>query len=288
MQVAVLGQGARAAAHHAWYAQTGVTVLPAVASPADEMPSADLYHLCDEGPGRRRLLGVLLRRRRVAVLVAGPLSADPAEALRLARLAVRRRSALAVTGGWRWVPAFARLRELVAGGILGVVRRVEVSVQAASGGDGEERWGALDLGWWLAGAGAIAADAAERAAGRFHAGAAEVLARVATGNQGGPPTWTVAIEADLGQAAAEAAFAPWLPGQVCRLQAVSVALAGRRRELAAPEADPVASELAAVLARQQAGLPWLGVCLAEQAAVLSGLVAAGGNRDAAGKSLPCG
>lgn len=283
MQVAVLGQGPRAAAHRAWYAGRGVTLLSGDDSPGAALPAAELYHLCEEAPDGLRPLRALLRRRRVAVLVAGPLSPDPAEAARLARQALQRRSALATTGGWRWVPAFARLRELVAGGIVGVVRRVDVAVTAAPDRQAETRWGAIDLGWWLAGDGPLAASAG----GTFGAGAAQVTVRVAPGAEGDESVWSVALDADLGQAAAETTFAPWRPGSVCRNAAAWLAPAGRRRELSLPAADPVAGELAAVLARQGAGLAWLGVCQAERAGAIGGLVGAVPS-DRAGKTPGCG
>jgi hypothetical protein len=109
---------------------------------------------------------------------------------------------------------------------------------------------------------------------RFRAGEAEVMVQVAEDSGETEPGWAVSLAADLGQAAAQASFLPGLPGRDCHSQSASVTRSGRQRALPVPHADPVASELAAVLARQRAGQPWLALCLADRAATLAALLAA--------------
>jgi predicted dehydrogenase len=270
MQVAVLGHSERAEAHRDWYRRAGVAVVPAAAD-AGPAAEADLYDLCDAGALSSRVLGGLLRRRRLALLVAGNIAAVPGEVERLAQAAARRRHTVAVVGGWRWVPAMARLRELVVGGTLGTVRAVDVRVAAAPAQASEVFLGALDLGLWLAAAEAPVAESAELLAVAFRAGAASVTVRMAEDATVAEPTWTVHLAADLGQAAANAQFLPGTAGRDCRRQMATVTRDGRPRELLLPTADPAGSELAAVLARLRTGQPWLAVCLAERAAALARL-----------------
>lgn len=269
MQVVVLGQGERAQAHRDWYRRAGMDLVPAADPDAGPLPGADLYHLCAEGDEGLPALTAVWRGRRRAVLVSGCFPGTAAEALRQARRAARQRCAAAVAGGWRWVPAFARLRELTAGGTLGTVRHVEASVSAPRGANAAELvLAAMDLGLWLAEPGDPVPESSDAATVRFRAGEAAVTVRLAEVPDAGDPHWALALEADLGRAAASARFLPGYPGHGCREQSAAVLRQGRWRTLTVPDTDPAACELAVLLTRQRAGEPWLGLCTLERAAVL--------------------
>lgn len=259
MQVAVIGEGERAAARVAWYRRLGVTVLP-VAVAAVAVPEADLYDLCAAATDAPPVLGALLRRRRAAFVLSPALIAQPAAAARLARALARRRCSAALVGGWRFVPAFARLRELASSGVLGAVRSVRVDVSAAPGELAEALPAALDLGAWLAGEGVAEPESASANALRLVVGGTHVEVVLDSAAEAAEPRWSVTVDAELGQAVGAACFRPGLPGQRCGPQSAQVTLAGRVRPIALPSADPAGGELAAMLARQRAGLPWLAVC----------------------------
>lgn len=269
LRVLVLGQGERAEAHRAWYRHAGVDLVGAGAAEAGEIPAALLYDLCAEPAERQRALAVLLRRRHAAVLLAGRVAATAAAAGHLVAAARRCRCCLAVTGGTRFVPAWARLRELVCGGILGAVREVRVQISAAPALAAEALSAGMDLGLWLAGDAPPLAEGATAGYVSFRSGLAQITVETPQATAPGRPAWHVTLVADLGQAAARAVFDLGLPGRRCQDQAVVVTLAGgRTRVLDVPTADPAGSELAAVLCRQGAGRPWLALCPAERAARL--------------------
>ena len=110
MRVLVLGQGERAAAHCAWYRAAGIEVLERGADDGRDLPAAALYDVCSEPAERQPALGTLLRRRHAVVLLAGCVAGTAAAAAQLVAAARRRRCHLAITGGTRFVPAWARLR----------------------------------------------------------------------------------------------------------------------------------------------------------------------------------
>lgn len=271
MRVAVIGEGGQAEAHVAWYRQAGLEVLPVAPAASADLAEADLYHLCGDLGERAAVVGAVLRRRRVALLLSGAVVARAADAERLARAVVRRRGRAALVGGWRFVPAFARLRELVSGGILGAIRSVRLEVRVPVDELAATRPAALDLGWWLAGDGAAEAQSSGPANTCFQAGTAVVDVTVCTGAPGATAQWSVALVAELGEAVGSASFVASWPGRPGGPQSLQVTLGGRTRPLAVPAADPCGGELGAVLAREAAGLPWLAVCGAERLARLAAL-----------------
>ena len=246
MRVAVMGAGEAAAAQSHWYRQAGHDV--GVSPGLDEAClTADLIDLCLDGALSEGAWRALLRHRR-PVLARGAAAPLGSVAVRRARLAALGR--LAVVGGWRFVPAFARLREFVVGGILGRVRAVRVEVSAPDAAAGC-RPGALDLGLWLAG------DAPDAVAVACHPAATAL------------GLWTVTLEAERGQARAAAAFAIDRAGRRCRDQRLEVTLDGRRRAFPdLPDTDPAGNELGATLARLATGQPWLGLCSGSALAAL--------------------
>ena len=269
MRVTVIGEGERAEAHRAWYRQAGVDLVAAGGDHGQELPEAALYDVCGEPEERQQALGLLVRRRHAAILLVGRLAPSAEAAARLVGVARRGRCDLAVTGGTRFVPAFARLRELVCGGILGTVREVRVQVTTAPAWAAEVQLAGMDLGLWLAGDDAPPVAGCTTPGGTdFRAGATQVAVVVTVDAAQAGTAWQVASAADLGQAVAQAVFHPGLPGACCRGQALAVTLAGRQRLIGVAAADPAGNELGAVLARQAAGLPWLGLCPAERAARL--------------------
>lgn len=270
MKVVVIGQDERASAHLAWFRQAGVAVLAAAPADPAALPEADLYDLCGDLAEGSGVVGALWRRRRAGVLLDGAVLAQIADPAALARAASRRRAGTALVGGWRFVPAFARLQELVAGGILGRMQTVRVDVRTPPAGLAEALPGAVDLAWWLAGDGVPVPQASGPGWVRFQAGSAMVDVAVSSGEPTGESRWTAALVADLGQAAGSAAFAPGLPGRHCQAQSVQITLAGHSRRVGVPVADPAGSELGAIVARHAAGLPWLAVCNGDRlAAVLA-------------------
>jgi predicted dehydrogenase len=268
MRVVVIGEGERAAAHRLWYRQAGVELVQAGGDEAMELPVAALYDLCAEAEERRHALDRLLRRRHAAVLLAGCVASTADAALRLVTAARRRRCELVVTGGARFVPAMARLREFVCGGILGAIREVHIQVVMPSVLAAEAMAAGMDLGLWLAGDAAPVAESATPGRTSFQAGTARVMieGRVDAAQEG--TAWRAGIMADLGQALGAAVFHPGLPGRACQHQSLVITLSGRQRCFELPDADPAGNELAAILARQAAGLPWLALCTAERAARL--------------------
>jgi hypothetical protein len=273
--VTVIGQNRRAAAHRAWYRQTGADLVPASRSAGAHLPAAALYDLCAEPDEREQALRALLRQRRTAVLLAGRVAGSAAAAARLVSVARRQRCSAVVTGGARFVPAFARLRELVCGGILGVVRDVRVQIRAAPAFAPEALPAGMDVGLWLAGDGMPVAGTTTAAGTSFVAGAAQVTvaSQVERGQDG--TAWQIDIRAELGRASASAVFPPGLPGKPCGEQSVTVDLGGRQRRLEVPPADPAGNELAAIFARLAGGRPWLALCTAERAARLLAVLEAG-------------
>jgi predicted dehydrogenase len=283
MRVTVIGQGERAEAHRAWYRHAGVELAQAIGDDARELPAAAIYDLCAEPEERQHLLGLVLRRPRAAVLLAGRVAATADGAARLVAAGRRRRCVMAVTGGTRFVPALARLRELACGGTLGTVREARLQVTTAPALAAEAWFAGLDLGLWLADEASPVADSATLNGMSFQAGEARVTVEVTVEAGRLDTAWRVAIAADLGQAVGNAVFRPGLPGQGCRDQALVVTRSGRQRRLELPEADPAGNELAAVLARLAAGLPWLALCMAERAAGLLAVLEAGAGKVSAAR-----
>ena len=268
LRVMVIGQGERAEAHRLWYRQAGVELLEFAGDDGRELPAAALYDLCSEPAERQSVLGLLLRRRHAVALLAGCVAGTATAAAHLVAAARRRRCHLAVTGGTRFVPAWARLREFVGGGILGAVREVRVEVSAPPALAAEAVASAMDLGLWLAGDAAPVADRATPGSVSFLAGSARIAVEGRTEPAQAGLAWRVTLAADLGQASGTAAWHPGLPGRCCGEQSLRITLGGRSRTLELPTADPAGNELAAILARQGAGLPWLALCAAERAARL--------------------
>jgi hypothetical protein len=268
LRVLVVGQGERAAARCAWYRAAGIAVLEGGPDDRQEFPSAALYDLCSEPAERQRALRQLLRRRHAAVLVAGPLAATAEAAAHLVAAARRQRCRLAIMGGTRFVPAWARLQEFVGGGIMGAVREVQVQVTSTPGQAAEAWSAAMNLGLWLAGDGVPVAEQTTPASTSFLAGSARIRVAGRTDGTAAATTWHVTLVADLGQAVAATVYDLGLPGRQCRDSSLEVTLGGRRRRLELPAADPAGNELAALLIRLGAGLPWLALCAADRAASL--------------------
>lgn len=238
MRVAVMGNGDSAAAQSCWYRQAGQEVV-STTTLDEACLTADLIDLCLDGPLSEGAWRALLQRRAM-VLARGAAAPLGSAVVRRARLTALGR--LAVVGGWRFVPAFARLRELVVSGVLGRVHAVQVEVSAAAP-TAAWRPGALDLGLWLAGDSASAATLVCRAV----ATAADL--------------WAVTLEADRGQARAGAGFALDRAGRRCHGQRLEVTVDGRPRAFAdLPDGDPAGNELGAVLTRLVNTRPWLGLC----------------------------
>ena len=144
----------------------------------------------------------------------------------------------------------------------------------------------MDLGLWLAGDAAPVADSATAHCTSFQAGTARVTVESTVDATQAGTAWRLAIVADLGQAVAQAAFHPGLPGRWCRDQSLVVTRSGRARRIEVPEADPAGSELGAVLARQAAGEPWLALCMAERAARLLAVLEEGAGKVSAAQAGP--
>lgn len=264
----VLGDGERAEAHRAWYRQAGLELVPPGRGDGADLPEAAVYDLCLDPEKQPPVLGLLLRRRHAAILLAGRVAATAAAAARLAATAQRRRCSVAVSGGLRFVPAMARLRELVCGGSCGAVREVVVELRVSPAAAPEARLAGLDLGVWLAGDALLTAAGAAGARISVQAGTAQVALDTTLAAAQPGAAWRVRLAADLGHALATASTAPGLPGRPCRDQTLLLTIAGRTRRLDLPEADAAGSELAALVARRAAGQPWLGLCSVERAARL--------------------
>lgn len=276
MKVVVIGQGERASAHLAWFRQVGVAVLAVAPADLAALSDADLYDLCGDQAEWSGVVGALLRRRRAGVLLDGAVLARIADPAALARAVSRRRAGTGLVGGWRFVPAFARLRELVAGGILGRMQTVRLDVRTHPAGVAEALPAAVDLAWWLAGDGVPVPQASGPGWVRFQAGSAMVDVAVSPGETTGESGWTAGLVADLGQASGSAAFVPGLPGRRCQAPPVQVTLAGHSRRVGVPVADPAGSELGAIVARHAAGLPWLAVCSGDRLGAVLALAAGQG------------
>ena len=232
--IAIIGADSPTAALAQWFTRRGWSVCTAAAGDAAGLPPADLYALCLAAKAREAMLRVLLRRGGAAILLGGlsGIAADAAQ--RLATAARKRKCPLAVAGSWRFVPACARLREWSAGGALGNIHRVEISLDGSAGATADRVFAAADLAGWLMGdatPGPLAGRIAATGDGlRLVAGATP--AEMPSAFAAAPPvSLHVAVEGTCGQAQA-AVQANWSSaGLLVEAQTVTGTLQGRRRLL---------------------------------------------------------
>jgi len=274
----IIGSGTAAAAHDAWFRQRGwestVCAEPEALRRCDVIGS--LCVVCLPCEDRGPCLKVLLAHRQVQMIVVGSPGGDGEDAQRLWQAIKRRKGCAAVTGGWRFVPAFARIREVVSGATIGKVTDLEVRVVSPPNQPREGLFAGLDLGCWLAD------DVRPAAARTTVTGTGDLMVSLAPPScirvhwSSDPETtqtsMSLVLTAENGQATASACFSLGLPGAGPVQQTGHLSAAGTPRPTPLPVADAVATELGAVAGFVEQALPWHGVCTLEYAARLAAVL----------------
>lgn len=273
MTVTVAGAGPLAEAHAAWYSRRGCSCLRLPDPWQGPAAPCDLVDLCPEETVPGDPPAALAQRSRAPLLIPGSVLGGVEVAARLARAARRARRPVVVTGGWRLVPAFARLSELTRGGILGSTLAVAAELGCPRPCRESNRLALLDLLAWLLDDTPSAppedprpTDPADRTCLHLRGGTVDLAFRDLEGTE--TVTLTLRIEAANGWGAATARFPMPAPGRPLLGQDLEAMLHGRRRRYALPGGDPGAAELGTVTALVAAGEPLRGLCLIGDAARL--------------------
>jgi predicted dehydrogenase len=202
----------------------------------------------------------------------------------------RRHGRLAVTHSLRFHPAFARIKEIVSGGVLGAIRQVTLHRRWCRGaGEAAGDIAAilafqdLDFCHWLLDGTAVlpavldAAAAADSEACRLRYPAAAVVdlsAQRAAG--GGPRVWReVNVECGLGEIACRVISASWMGDAPDAVERCDLTRAGAVRHLTVPRAIPLGVELGYRVGALERGETWLCPTPAETRTELALTAAAG-------------
>lgn len=216
---ACFGTEERVLACAAWLRGRGhACVSPA--SPTDLAGLRDDPILClidTNAAERSAYLAAALRHPACHLLLIGGPGGTAADLRRLGKAVKRRKCRAAILGGERFVPAFARLREIVASGVMGTIERVRVQVSSSAEGRREALFASWDLAFWLVGV--LPRD--ETVACEEHHGewilrrgkAPPMLVHWQPNSDGIIRETSIDIEAERGRLQARAAFAPAWPGK---------------------------------------------------------------------------
>jgi len=297
LRVAILGRGPAAAAHAAAYARlAGVDVTTTVDAAVAEIGTADIVDICvpvsDRADAIRRLVG-----QGRAILVVPPLAASLQDADRWLKSVKRRHGRLFVTHTLRFHPVFARAKEMVSGGTMGAVRRIDLqrcwqpaAPEAANDTDGILLSQDLDFCHWLLDGGATlpevsgltpARAACDTAACRLtypSAAVVDLSVRQDSGTGLGVLR-QLTIECELGAVACRVTSKSWLGDTPDQVEQCEVTRAGRARRVTVPDALPLLTELGYRVGALARGEPWLCPTLVEARAALALSEAIGGRRE---------
>lgn len=294
MRVAILGSGPTAVAHAAAYSRlAGVVAARAVEAGDPETGAVDLVDVCVPASDRADVLRRLAGQAR-PVLVTPPLAGNPQDADRLLKAVKRRHGRLAVTHSLRFHPVFARVKEVVSGGTLGAVRRVDLqrcwrpaAPEAADDTRGILLLQDLDFCHWLLDSGASLPEvsgAAPAQAGRaadacllIYPNAAAVTVTVLQDPALGLGVLRhLTVECELGAIACRVTSASWLGDTPDRVEQCEVVRAGMARHVTVPDAPPLLTELGYRVGALARGEPWLCPTPVEARAALALGEAVGG------------